>query len=705
MLVVITGLGALAASPGALSQAQQVDAASQRAEASVEQVTVTARRVSENLQSTPVPVSAFGEAQLERLAVQNATDLSGVAPNVQIAQTGAGTGAMQVFIRGIGLNALAFNLENPVGVYLDDVYLGRIQGSLLDMLDFERIEILRGPQGTLYGRNSTVGALKYVTRGPDLNDAHFRGEATFGDYARADARVSASAPVIPGTLALKFDAATRSQDGYIIGVDAAGVPTGERGNGIHRQSARVAAVWLPAENWKVDLTADYAIDRSGSTQGTPITSVNPPGPCNSAVAPCRDLFGSPYEAGLNNANSGHNLVAGGSARVEFDTGWGSFKSISSFRRLNGLDAIDFTAVPGAGSLLPDHKRQNQISQELQLASRPGQRLTWITGLFYFREHINHNSNFVFLQLNDDHQTSNSYAAFGDATYELFEAFHVDLGARVSKDDKKIDRAILPENGGPDVLAGSGSFSTNKTTYKVGFDYALTTDILAYATYSTGYRPGSYASTYAFPPVTPVLLGHTSTETASNVEVGVKSQWLDNRLRLNATAFHTNYNDLQQQSSTFPYPITTYNIALKGAELEVEARPLAALMFYASLGLLDAHISSGPQDGVRPRFTPKVQYSAGGEYRVPVAQAELFAGANVVYTSKFTTDDANIPSVTQDCYALFAAQLGLEFRDGKYRVSIDGKNLSNKVYFLATSPDSEKFYAPPRTIAGTFSVRF
>lgn len=688
-------LGLLAAP---LASAQQADS-----NAGIEEVTVTARRVEENLQRTPVTVTAFGVAQLERFAVDNAADLSGRAPNVQIAPVGAGTGAMQVFIRGIGLNALAFNLENPVGVYLDDVYLGRIQGSLLDMLEFERIEILRGPQGTLYGRNSTVGAVKYVSKQPDLEESHFRGAATFGDYSRNDLKFSASVPIRPGELAAKLDVGVRNQDGYIYGVDAQGNRTGELANGVERQSARLSVLWLPSEDWRVSLTADYGIDRSGSSQGTPLISTNG-GPCASTVAPCTNLFGSAYEAGLNNANSGRNEVGGASAKVEYDMGWATAKSITAYRYLDGFDAIDFTAVPGAGSLLPDKKDQYQISQELQLASNADQRLTWIGGLYYFRESIQHDSNFVFLQLNDDKQESDSYAVFADATFAITEDFRVNAGARYSYDDKHIDRAVLPTTGGAPIIEGSASFNTNETTYKVGADYTITPDVMVYATYATGYRPGSFASTYAFPPVPAVLLGNTDIETAANLEGGVKSQWLDDRLRFNLTAFDTAYEDLQQQSSTFPYPITTYDIDLKGIEVEVEARPIAALTLFGSLGLLDAEIATGPQAGDRPRYTPKTQYMIGAEYRADLPRGiELFAGVNMVRTSQITTDDANIPSVTQGDYTLTNAQVGLDFEDGKYRVTVDGKNLSDEEYFLATSPDSERFFAPPRMIFVTFAV--
>ncbi len=675
--------------------------------AQIDDIVVTARRVAESEQKVPVPVTAFGSAELANLSVQNATDLSGRAPNVQIAETGAGTGAMQVFIRGIGNDSLAFNLENPVGVYLDDVYMGRLQGALLDNLDFDRIEVLRGPQGTLYGRNSTVGALKYVTKDPDLDAEHYKASATFGDYSRFDTSASASIPLIAGVLATKIDVGTRSEVGYLQGVDANGKPNGQTADGINRQNARIATLWLPAEDWRVNIAADYSIDRSGTSQGTPLVSAaDPTAACNSAASACAPLYGSPYRTGINNANEGHNKVAGLSAHVDNTTSWGSFKSITAYRRLDNFDAIDLSDVAGVNFQIPDTKKQNQISQEFQVASKADQALTWLGGVFYYRESIYHFADFIGVQLNDDHQISNSYAAFADATYRIIENLHFELGGRYSKDDKTIDRAVLPAAGGPATIAGSSSFSTEKATYKAGLDYEVLPDVMTYVTYSTGYRPGSFASTYAYPAVPAVLFGHTKDETAENLEVGVKSEWLDRRLRVNLSGFHTDYKDLQQQSSAFPYPITTYNIALKGLELETQARPIGPITLNGTLGMLDARITSGTKTGDRPRLTPKVQYSLSGEYKTELREGiDFFGGANLVHTSTYTTDDSNIPSVTQDAYSLVGAQIGLEFASGRYRVSIDGKNLTNKAYFVATSPDVEQYFGPPRMIYGSVTARF
>ncbi len=699
------GVGSLPLAPAAADgpSVAQSDESDTSNTAALSPVTVTARRFAENLQSTPVAVSAFTNTIMRQLAIEDATDLSGRAPNVQIMQTGAGSGAVSIFIRGTGNTALGFNLENPVGMYVDDVYLPRLQGSLIDALEFDRIEVLRGPQGTLYGRDSTVGAIKYISKQPDLYDASYDGDVTLGDFDRRDVRVSASVPIVPGELAVSVDAATRNEVGYMEGVNSAGVPTGQFGNGLDRQSARTQILWTPDEHWKINLEADVADDKSGSTQATPLVSESG-GPCVSEVAPCRTLFSSPYLTGINTSdNPGFDDTAGTSAHVEYDAPWGTVKSITAYRNLQELDAIDLSQVPDTSRILPDTKNQEQVSQELQLHSKPG-RLSWLFGLFYFREHIAHYADFLGLQLNDDHQTSNSYAGFADITYALLDNLHLDVGGRFTDEDRSIYRAVLPVTSGPAIIAGSAGFSETKPTYKVGLDYEITPDLMAYVSNATGYRPGSFSSTYAFPAVAPVVFGHTNSETAVSTEIGIKSQWLENRLRANLDVFHTEYQNAQTQATSFPYNVTATNFNYKGVELELDARPIPELTFYGSLGVLSADTESGPDAGLRPHFAPPIEYSLGAEYRKDVGhQVTLFAGINDVYTAQFTTDPSNIPSVTQSAYYLLGAQLGAEFQGGKYQITLDGKNLTNSAYFLATSPNAVQFYGPPRTVFVTLSA--
>ena len=170
-------------------------------------------------------------------------------------------------------------------------------------------------------------------------------------------------------------------------------------------------------------------------------------------------------------------------------------------------------------------------------------------------------------------------------------------------------------------------------------------------------------------------------------------------------FHTKYENEQTQATSFPYNVTATDFNFKGFEMELEAKPISELSIFANLGLLRASTLSGPQAGLHPHFAPSVQYSVGAEYKTPVTeQVSVFAGVNDVYTSTFSTDPSDIPSVMQSAYSLLGAQVGLDFNDGKYRVYVDGKNLTDKAYFIATSPNVVQFYGPPRTIFVTLAAR-
>ncbi len=686
------------------AQATAVTAQSDNDTGRLSEITVTARRLSESQQSVPIAITAFDSKMLQQLSIDDTIDLSGRAPNVQIVQTGAGAGSASVFIRGIGNNALGFNLENPVGVYVDDVYMPRLQGALLDLIDLQRVEILRGPQGTLYGRNSTVGALKYVSKDPDLYDFHLVGKAVLGNYNRHDILLGASIPIIPGELAIKVDASSRNEKGYEIGVDSAGKPDGQRGNGVDRQSGRISILWTPGEHWRVNYIADISHDDSGSTIPTVIAGPNG-SKCNPAVAACTPLFGSDYKTGINLVPFGYAHSWGQSLHVEYDLGWATLKSITAYRELKALDVIDQTRIPGEGVLLKDLIDQNQTSEEVQLASNSKGRFKWVGGVVYFREHIDHNANLYTTQLIDDAQLTNSYGAYVNLTYELLKGLHIEAGGRYSYEKLSIGRVVSPIGGGAPYLQGNAGFSETKPTYKVGIDYTITPGVMVYASHSTGFRAGSFASTYGSPRVAAVVFGHTGAETAVNNEIGLKSEWLQQRLRANLTLFDTKYNNLQTQATTIPYNVYATDFRFKGVEVELEARPMKHLSMFANGSYLDARTLSGTYEGMRPRLTPKFQYSIGAEYRVPVSdKTQLFANINDVYTAKYTTDPSDVSSATQGAYSLLGANVGADLEGGRYRVSVGGKNLTNVSYFNGTSLNVSQYFGQPRTVFVEFEVK-
>ena len=229
--------------------------------------------------------------------------------------------------------------------------------------------------------------------------------------------------------------------------------------------------------------------------------------------------------------------------------------------------------------------------------------------------------------------------------------------------------------------------------------------MVYGVYATGYRTGSFASTYASPHVAEVVFGHTGAETAENFELGLKSEWFDRRLRLNLAAFSTTYNDMQTQSTAVPYNVTATDFRFKGIELEMEARPVRELTLFASGGYLYAETLSGSNAGERPRLTPEFQFSVGGEYRTEVAPGtEMFVNVNNVYTSEYTTDPSNVSSATQGAYSLLGASIGAEFQDGRYRIAVGGKNLTDAAYFNGTSLNVSQYYGAPRTFFVELQVK-
>jgi iron complex outermembrane receptor protein len=673
--------------------------------AALDEVVVTARRVSESEQKTPVTVTSFDSKDLQRLAVRDSTDLNGLVPNMLISPVGSGTGAVQVFMRGIGQSALAFNLESPVGTYLDDVYLGRIQGALFSVLDIDRIEVLRGPQGTLYGRNSTVGAVKYVTVDPDLNTAHYGGTATFGSYDRKDFNVFASIPLIDDQLAVKVDIASLNSDGYIKLYNSVGGPQVAEGNGQRTKTGRMTFLWKPSSDWRIDLSVDATDNLSGSSQGTPLL-------CNAAGTSCPYALGSPYKAGDNGANAGYVKDSGISLKIEHMMDWASFKSISAFRNLHDFDSIDLTAEPGVAELLPDHKDQRQVSEELQLISAQDQRLTWVGGLFFYDEHIRHTDDFLGYYYNDDKQVAKSYAIYGDATYKITDKLSFDGGVRFSKDTKQIDRSI-DSDPGVSIFDGYASFNTSAVTYKGGFDYAFLPDTLGYVTFSTGYRPGSFGETYPGQAqiATNSVLTHLSNETAKNYEIGLKNEFFDHRLRVNVDGFYTRYDNLQTESSTAPFPVLSNNVRLAGVELEGQAKPIPQLTLRGNASYLQGKIDAGEGTGSVPQYAPKFKFSLGGEYRQPFSDfVEGFVSVDDTYTTAFTEDAPPIPatllySVTQRAYNLLGAQFGADLDGGRYRAAVAGKNLTSATYFYGIVPGAEQFFGPPREVMLSLSVHY
>ena len=558
----------------------------QGARAQLDEIVVTARKREETQQSVPVTLSTFGEELLELQQVVELQDLHLGIPNVTIVRnTGTNTGA-QVYVRGVGQDDSAFTNEPTVGIYVDDVYIGRQIGAMIDLLDVERVEVLRGPQGTLYGRNSTGGAIKFVSVRPDPGEFSARAGVTVGSYDRLDVSGVVNVPLIEDTLALRVSGLSRDQRGWVRVVDGANVETGQRTNAIDTRAARALLRWIPSDSVLVDFGVDVAQDTSGPNQLIPTNCAG----VNGQLEQCPLRFGE-GRAGVNVPDVNRFRGQGANLAVTWDLPGYTLRSISAYRSFNDELALDLTSNPAFVFNLLQDLEQRQISQELQLNSNSDGALTWLVGAFGFREEVEQDAVFIGNR-NLDEQTATSYAFFGEVGYALTDALSLTVGARYSSDRKTIERAFFGAGATtPTEVLNSASvlpnrLTNNEFTPKIAVDYQLADDQLLYFSFSQGYKPSGFA---AARPISPEQLAAVvDTEKVDSWELGFKSEWLDNRLRTNVSAFLSSYDNLQLSilSGNGAFFVDSADVRFWGVEVETAFQATENLFVYAIAGYLN-----------------------------------------------------------------------------------------------------------------------
>lgn len=681
----------------------------QGARAQLDEIVVTARRREESLQSVPVTVSTFGEQLLDLQQVVELQDLHLGIPNVTIVRnTGTNTGA-QVFMRGVGQDDSAFTNEPTIGIYVDDVYIGRQIGAMIDLLDVERVEVLRGPQGTLYGRNSTGGAIKFVSNRPDPTEFSARAAVTVGSYDRLDVGGVINVPLIDDTLALRVSGLSRDQRGWVRIVDAENVETGQRANAIDSRAARAMLRWLPSDILTVDLGVDLALDTSGPNQLIPTNCAG----VNTLVDACPLRFGE-GRAGINIPDVNRFRGRGANLALTWDQPGYTLRSITAYRAFTDELAVDLTSNPAFVFNLLQDLEQRQISQELQLNSVSDGPLSWLVGVFGFREQVDQDAIFTGNR-NLDEQTSTSYALFGEVGYELRPGLSVSVGARYSRDRKSIDREFFAVGATtPTEVLNSASalpnrLSNTEFTPRIAVDYQISEDQLLYFSFSQGYKPSGFA---AARPVSPEQLAAVvDTEKVDSWELGFKSEWLDNRLRTNLAAFHATYDNLQLSilSGDGSFFVDSADVRFWGVEVEAAFQATDNLFVYAIAGYLNDKYKTLPATvptAERLKHAPKFHYKVGTEYRAPVGQRKEFSiGANWLWTDEIIRNVANTPNITTPSYGLLDAQFGVEGADGRWRLTAGGENLTDRSHWVQGISTLGRYYGMPRMLFVKLDTRF
>ncbi len=737
---------ALTASP-ALAQdqvsAEDVAAAVAQTEAApaadTGEIIVTARRRAESLQDVPVAVTAYSGEQLENQGAVDITDISDTTPNVTL-ETSRGTNTtLTAFIRGVGQQDPVAGFEAGVGLYLDDVYLNRPQSAVLDIYDVERIEVLRGPQGTLYGRNTIGGAIKYVTRRlPNRTTANLR--ANLGTYNQADLIASASTPITDG-LRVGAAIARLGRGGF-----GDNLVTGASNYNKDVFAARGTIEFEPNSAFSIRVSGDYTDDQSAARNGHRLIVGQLSG------AP---ILGDVFDTRAGLVSPKQQVRAyGGTVHAEYELSDAlTIKNITSYRRDKSFAPIDFDSLPAADVDVPAIYRNRQFSNEFQMLYE-GSRIQGVAGAYYLNANANNVFDVILATTNPaalpgltaatfgDVDTK-TWAVFGDFTYKFTEQFSLALGGRYTNDKRSAQviranflRGPSPALGGTGTQLGglTSNFEGQKTfkefTPRASITYQPNDANTLYLSYSKGFKGGGFdpRGLSTTPAIDVNGDGTRSTdeifdfflfepEQVTSYEAGYKASLFDRRLRFALAGFIADYKDVQVPGSvgavinnipTFVGVTTNAGKAsFKGIEAEVvatlyrSADNASRLNFSGTLGYLDAQYdefvtniagfdangnatpgSRGQPTDVadfrRIQNTPKWTTSGTLGYSAPVGAGELFASTTVSYRTKTFQFETPSPFLDQKAYALFDASLVWK-SNGGVSIGLHGKNLLDKEY--------------------------
>ncbi len=605
-LALSVAISQLLAAPAALAQS--------RPSAAIEEVVVTAQKREQSLQDVPIAISAFGADQIEARGITDIEGLNGLAPNVRISKAPASATASQIAIRGSAQQNPALYWDQPVGMYIDGVYFGKSLGSIFDVVDIERIEVLRGPQGTLYGRNTLAGALSFITRKPS---GEFSGSAMlgFGNYNRREARISMDLPRT-GIASASFGLQSLNRDGW---VDVDMGPSHEAAN---RDSiaGRFGLNLAFSENFE----ADYRFDHTDIDQEPPFSQLYRSDLGIAGMYPSKRREDT---AALDADTYEKVKVNGHSITLTWDINdRHTLKSISAYRKMDWDDRIDLDGSIVAVAETSRDSEYTQKSQEFQLIGN-GDRWNYVAGLYYFKDDgdVINPQTFFFGTANYDSRydfSTKSVAVYGQLDYRLTDALTLTLGLRRTEEEKTGSRSLginfapgtpfIPLI--PEGTHGSKDFSA--TTPLISLGYEIDDDHSVYAKYSEGFKSGGYNGEYSGPNFSPdpsveaaqqalrinEVLTPFKPQTMKSYELGYKGRFFDGRAQLNAAAFFNKNEDMQL--SIFTATGASGSIVrnageaeTKGVEIEGILMPTDWLRLQASYGYLHSEYKKFMDGGV------------------------------------------------------------------------------------------------------------
>ncbi|MBT8069789.1 MAG: TonB-dependent receptor [Xanthomonadales bacterium] len=754
------GLLALTMTPSAFAQTEQDEATDN---STLEEVIVTATRREESLMEVPIAVTAFSGEELEQFGIPDITYIAQMSPNTTLEVSRGTNTTLTAFIRGVGQQDPVAGFESGVGLYLDDVYLNRPQATVMDIYDVERVEVLRGPQGTLYGRNTIGGAIKYVTKRLNPDSAEGSARLSYGSYNMLDLVLTASVP-LGDTFRIGGSIASFNRDGFGDNLNLKGVENYNK----DVLGFRFSAEWEPNEDWFLRFAADYVEDDSDPRQGHRLYDA-----AFSGNPVLKNVYDT--EAGLNNPTQsveaqGWSLLAEWNASDLI-----TFKNILAGREDESWTPIDFDSLPAVDLDVPAIYENEQFSEELQMLFS-ADNWSGLLGFYYLDANAHTAFDVILDQLGqiafglagynaytEGDVDTKTWSLFGDFTYNITEEWSISLGGRYTED--KRTSMVLRQNklGGTSPIFGGSAFPIATTsdfqgsetfsdfTPRLAVDWTPNDDHLIYGSYSEGFKGGSFdprGLTTAAPDTDgDGVVSEEEVfeymkfdpETVETFEFGWKATLAQGRMTSKLSVFFSDYTDVQVPGSigvdttgdgredTFIGITTNAGAAeINGIEWEGQAiladdlgQAGSSLRFAWSLGYIDAEykefIGATGEDVADERvFQNTPDWTAGGilTYDVPVNLFNTPGVFSVItslsYRGKTSQFEIPTPELDQDSYTLWDLSLVWRQDSGRWSAGIHGKNLTDEEYKVAgyyfpslgLENNVTAFYGNPRQIWGT-----
>ncbi len=667
--------------------------------AELEEILVTAEKKSSNIQDTPISVAAFTSDHLARSGIEDIYDIGLFTPGLIVNSEIVG----KIYIRGIGTENLTIGGDPGVPVHVDGAYVGRTSAAIFDLYDVERVEVLRGPQGTLYGRNATGGSVNIISKAP-TDELYSSASLQYGNYDRLRVNATISGP-ISDKVQVRASLLRSRRDGFTPNVF-----TGEDLDTEDLWAGRLRLRFLPSENVTFDLITDFSYD-----DGRP--------------APFKQLEFSDLFEGLLGAFDPPSLreVAqdspvtgkqdqfGITGILNWDMGAVTLTSITNYRDVEFAVQFDGDAVDLLIQNFEDTTNSEQFTQEFRLASNDAGPLKWILGAYYFKDDGDTEifipiPGFGFDILHQATISTKAFALFGQVNYDVTEKFSLTMGLRWSTEDKEAFQFSDFDILFPAPFEQDLDESSNAFTPKFGFEYRPNSDLMLYASITRGFKSGGFTFNG--------FQSNFDPEFVWAYEGGIKSQLMENKLQFNASFFYYDYSDLQVSKLENNAGVITNaaDATIYGSEIELVAVPNERWQFNAGLSLLHAEFNqfltedpSNPQLGTIDLAgnsltrSPKVTFGIGAQHHYPInGLGELTLRVDYQYQGKSFFTAFNRDLSAQQSFGLFNARVTFTHEDGGWQLSGFIKNAFDKEYFLnilesgVETGKPEGFLAAPRT---------